>query len=377
MSSNRQRSGASPPRLMSTLSNDFRVVWDDVWRRGVTRSVAGPLADLEAFYVTQDERRHLAQLSPPRRFLRRVWWLLRGLLMKLTPPRRIMLAGALWAMMFGVERISIDTVHLSLRLQWIGFLLLLLVLGLELKDKLIARDELEAGRAVQLALMPPEAPVIPGWDVWLHTEPANDVGGDLVDYLPLDRSRHAVLLGDVAGKALPAALLSVKLQATIRALAPSFENLGDLGASVNRILHRDGLPTRFASLVYAVLSADSGVVTLLNAGHMPPLVLRRGSLSTLPNGSMVLGMMPDVPFAEQSVEVGPDDMLVVYSDGISEAMNEQGEFFGDDRLHALAASIRGMTSAAAGTHVLAGLAAFVGDAVQSDDVSLMVLKRRA
>ena len=183
--------------------------------------------------------------------------------------------------------------------------------------------------------------------------------------------------------ALPAALLSVKLQATIRALAPHFEELGEFGGAVNRILYRDGLPTRFASLVYAVLSTDSGLVTLLNAGHMPPLWLHgtaltttlTTTLTTLPNGSMVLGMMPDVTFEGQRVEIESGDSLVVYSDGVSEAMNESGEFFGDDRLHALAVETRVMAAPDAGRHILNGLASFVGEAEQSDDVSLMVLRR--
>ena len=136
---------------------------------------------------------------------------------------------------------------------------------------------------MQLALLPTERPAVPGWDVWLYTRPANDVGGDPVDHLPLEDGRHAVVLGDVAGKALPAALLSVKLQATIRALAPHFTNLGDFGAELNRILHRDGSPARFASLVYARLPADTGLVTLLNAGHMPPLHAAIGA-TTLPTG---------------------------------------------------------------------------------------------
>ena len=384
MSAAGKSSGQSTqPRLLKTLGDDFRIVSEDVMRRGVGRSVGGTLSSLEQFYLTREDRQRLSELRTGRRLGKRIWWFVRGLLMRLTPARRIMLAGAMVAIFFSIGRFDFDSVHVGLRFQGLGILLLFAVLVLELKDKLIARDELEAGRAVQLALLPTERPDIPGWDVWLYTQPANDVGGDLVDHLPLAGDRHAVILGDVAGKALPAALLSVKLQATIRALAPHFEELGEFGGAVNRILYRDGLPTRFASLVYAVLSTDSGVVTLLNAGHMPPLWLHgtaltttlTTTLTTLPNGSMVLGMMPDVTFEGQRVEIDSGDSLVVYSDGVSEAMNESGEFFGDDRLHALTAETRVMAAPAAGRHILDGLAAFVGEAEQSDDVSLMVLRR--
>ena len=216
---------------------------------------------------------------------------------------------------------------------------------------------------------------MPGWDVWLYTQPANDVGGDLVDHLPLANQQHAVLLGNVTGKALPAALLAVKLQATLRALAPHLPNLGDLATGVNGILYRDGLPTRFASLVYAVLTPNSGQVRMLIAGHMPPIHLHDDATSTLPQGSMVIGMMPDVPFWEQAVSVEPGDTLVVYSDGVSEAMNENEEFFGEERLHPIVVRTRGLTAAEAGALILEELSAFVGHAEQSDDVSLMVLRR--
>lgn len=372
---NASRSTAASEHLFTTLKNDLRIVREDVRKRGVSRSVSGTLASVEAFYLTREDRRQLADLHPFRRQLRRVAWFIKSLLLKLTPARRIMLAVALASLFLGSGRIDLDTVHLTFRFQPLGNLLLFAVLVLELKDKLLARDELEAGRAVQLALLPSEQPRVSGWDIWIYTRPANDVGGDLVDHLPLGDDRHAVLLGDVTGKALPAALLSVKLQATIRALAPNFDDLGDMAAGVNRILYRDGLPTRFASLVYALLAADSGRVRLLNAGHMPPLLLHEGIVTTLERGSMVLGMMPDVTFDEQQLDVAPGDTLVVYSDGISEAMNEQEDFFGDERLHALVAATSGMTAAETGPHILAGLSAFVGEADQSDDVSLMILRK--
>lgn len=344
-------------------------------RVGVGRSVGGTLAGLEAFYLTRDEQRQLEQLGAGRRLLRRSWWFVRGLLLKLTSARRIMLFVALICITLGWGRVDINTVHFEFHFSGLGTFLLFVVLVLELKDKLVARDELKAGRAVQVALMPTDSPAVPGWDAWLYTQPANDVGGDVVDHLPLEGGQHAVLLGDVTGKALPAALLAVKVQATLRALAPHFPNLGDLASAVNRILYRDGLPTRFVSLVYAVLTANSGRVRLLIAGHMPPIVCHPTSVSVLPQGSMVIGMMPDVPFWEQEVTLEVGDTLVVYSDGVSEAMNDAEEFFGDERLQALVLKTRGMPAAEAGQFILAELARFVGLAEQSDDVSLMVLRR--
>jgi len=370
-------SSETPRQLFATLKDDIVSVTNDIKRRGVRRAMVGPLASLEAFYLTEEDRRRLAELHGFQRFLRRAWWLARGLLMKLTPARRIMLGVALVLLLFGRQELRFDTKRVSIGLPGLASPLLLVVLMLELKDKLIARDELEGGRAVQLALMPGHRPEVPGWDVWLYTRPANDVGGDLVDHLRIDAGHHFVALGDVAGKALPAALLSVKLQATLRALAPSHEDLGDLGAAVNRILHRDGLPNRFASLVYMRLSSDSGRIRLLNAGHMPPYVIRNGSVSQIDRGSMVLGLVSETSFFEQHIDLEEGDALVAYSDGISEAMNEAGDFFGDERLLALVGQTAALGVETIGSRILDAVAAFVGDAIPSDDVSLVVLKRRA
>ena len=371
----RAGSSSSPP-LFQTLSDDFQVVAEDIRRRGVKRAIGGTLASLESFYLTEEDRRQLAAMKGARRLLRRLGWFIKSLLMKLTPARRIMLAAAIVTLVLGLQRIDIRTFHVSLRFPLVGTLLVFGVLILELKDKLMARDELEAGRKVQLALMPSATPQVPGWDVWLYTQPANDVGGDLVDHLQIDERRHFVALGDVSGKALPAALLSVKLQATLRALAPNFDDLGDLGAAVNFILQRDGLPSRFASLVYLLLTTDSGCVRVLNAGHMPPLIVRNNKVTSMDRGSVVLGIMPNATFSEQVIKLNTGDTVIVYSDGVSEAMDEADDFFGEERLYAIAQRTSGQPVGAIGARILADVANFVGHAPVSDDVSLMVLRRR-
>ncbi len=361
--------------IWDTLQEDFQHIAADIRRYGLWKTIGNTFSSLEQFYLTDEDRRLLAGMGSWDRLWHRVWWFVKGLLMKLTPARRVMLAVALVALVFGLQRIDIRTAHFNLRFPALAAFLLLTVLTLELKDKLVARDELEAGRRVQLALMPTERPDVPGWDVWLYTQPANDVGGDLVDHLPIDGVRHAVALGDVAGKALPAALLSVKLQATLRALAPIFEQLSDLAGSVNRILYRDGLPSRFASLVFLVVTKDSGRVRVLNAGHMPPFVVQRGTATAMERGSVVLGIMPDAKFFEQAVDLSSGDALVVYSDGVSEATNEQGDFYGDERVGVLASQTHGLSAQATGERILNDVRHFLGETKPNDDLSLMVLRR--
>lgn len=366
---------ASSVNLWQTLVGDAKAVAEDFRRHGIDRSVRGTLVNLEAFYINADDRRRLATMKPAAQWRRRIWWFTKGLLLKLTPARRLMLAAALVTFFAGEERFNSGAMHIVVRLSVFGGWMLLLILVLELKDKLLARDELEAGRRVQLALMPTESPQITGWDVWLYTQPANDVGGDLVDHLALGADRHAIALGDVAGKALPAALLSVKLQATLRALAPQCETLSRLGEEVNQIFCRDGLPSRFASLVYLDVRSGSGDVRVLNAGHMPPIVVRRSNATVMERGSVVLGIMDTATFPEQSVTLESGDALIVYSDGASEAVNEAGDFFGDERILALAERAGGSSARIIGEQIRDAVATFTGLMPASDDLSLMVLKR--
>jgi len=366
---------ANEPRLFRTLSSDIHEVSSDLGRHGIG-TFASTFEDIEAFYLDERRRQRLAASGRIRRFFLRFFWLIRSLLMKLTPARRIMLAFAILLLLPGIHIGGEQGFRIDLRVPLVSMAIVIVVLMLELKDKLIARNELVAGRAVQLALMPPESPAVPGWDIWLYTEPANDVGGDLVDHLEFNEGQHGIALGDVAGKALPAALLMVKLQATLRSLVPLFPALDTLGGAVNRILCRDGLPNRFATLVYLVLTSDSGRVRYMNAGHLPPQVIRGASVEDLPGGSIALGFVPEAGFIERAVELSEGDLLVVVSDGVVEAMNAAGDFFGDERLRAAIASAQGGAAKDLGRSILTALEVFIGDMRPHDDVSVVVVRRK-
>jgi sigma-B regulation protein RsbU (phosphoserine phosphatase) len=356
------------PKLWDQLKQDFKGFGDDVQRGGFWAAIRRTFEDLESFYLSDEYRLRLQEMPRVKRFFVRLWWLLKSLFLKLTPARRVLLIFALICLVSMRQSISTDDGRISggVEIPLLGGLLLLVLLMLELKDKLVARHELAAGRAVQRALMPEGNPTIAGWDVWLYTMPANDVGG-----------RHAIALADVAGKALPAALLMAKVQATLRALATEASSLTDLAAHVNTILCRDGLPNRFVTLVYLELHAESGHITLVNAGHMPPIVVSHAGFHDLPRGSMAMGLMPRTTFEEQQVELQPGEMLVVYSDGLTDAMNADGEFYGDQRLRALMPGLSALPAADAGTRLLASVNTFINNARPYDDISLVVLKRTA
>ena len=368
--------GSPTPPLWDTLKQDWRYVRDEV-RPGWRGTFRKTMAELEEFYLTPDERQSLAKMNRFRRWVSLGWRLLKSLFFKLSPIRRAVFVIALLLLVSSRNAIFIggDQVTAGIRLATIGGVLLVGLLLLELKDKLLARHELEAGRAVQRALMPERCPGLAGWDVWMYTRPANDVGGDLVDCLEIAPGRVAFALADVAGKALPAALLMAKVQATLRALATDVPSLSALAARTNAILCRDGLPNRFATMVYLEAQDNSGSLRLVNAGHMPPVRISGAAFHDLPRGSMALGMMPGASYEEQEIDLQPGEMLVIYSDGLTEALNEAGDFYGYERLRADFSTLSALGARDAGARLLTSVDAFIGETRPYDDLSLIVLKR--
>jgi sigma-B regulation protein RsbU (phosphoserine phosphatase) len=364
------------PPLFRTLHEDVQHIWADVKRYGFKRTIHRTYLELHDFYLDAQAKEQLRGMGKFRRTINLAFWLLTSLFLKLTPARRVLLALSVLFMLQATDfEHQGQTTTISIHFPLLGIATLVLILMLELKDKLVARDELAAGRSVQQALMPETSPQIPKWDVWLFTRSANDVGGDLVDYVPVEPQRFGLALGDVAGKGLPAALLMAKLQSTLRALADEGTTLAALGERMNRILCRDGLPNRFATLVYLEVCAQSGSVRLLNAGHLPPLVLRAERIEELPTGSMALGMLPEATYFEQSVELADGDTLIVFSDGLTEATNDRDEFFGDERMQAHLPVPPRTSAKDIGTRLVAAVDEFVGDARPHDDLSLIVLRR--
>lgn len=310
-----------------------------------------------------------------KRVFLRGWWLLKNLILNLSPVRRLLLVISLWLGLQGPYAFSVGDSHVTTDLRMLGFTILLVILMLELMDKLVAKSELEVGRKVQLALLPDRNPTLPGWDLVLFTRPANEVGGDLVDYHTLRDERLGVVLGDVSGKGLGAALLMAKLQATLWAVSTDSSSLADTGDKVNRILCRDGVPGKFATLVYLELLPNTGLIRVLNAGHPPPISLKGGQYDHMSPVAPPLGVMPDAEYKEQRVELNPGETLLVYSDGLTEAENESGEFFGEERLKRMLPQIEGLSGKAACAKVLSEVESFIGEERYSDDLSIAVLKR--
>ncbi len=206
-----------------------KTILSDLRQSDLLHTLHRDLKDIYDFYLDRETRERLSRMGRVKRWFHMAWWLVKSMFYKLTSVRRLMVVLAV-VIAFSSGQVAYNGEHFSWHSDFkgVGFLILLVVLMLELKDKLLAHDELLVGRKVQAALMPLDNPVFRNWDIWLYTRSANEVSGDLVDYLRLSEDRLGVALGDVAGKGLGAALCMARVQATLHAIAADFRSLARL-----------------------------------------------------------------------------------------------------------------------------------------------------
>jgi sigma-B regulation protein RsbU (phosphoserine phosphatase) len=236
--------------------------------------------------------------------------------------------------------------------------------------------ELHEAREIQRRLLPRELPGIPGWELAAACEEAASVGGDTYDVIALDDDRLAICIGDVAGKGIPAALLAANLQAAVRSAVAEQRGPAGLCTHVNRALRATLPDDRFVTFFFCLLDTRAGTLRYCNAGHNPPLLLDAdGNCAVLSGGGMVLGVDPDTRYEEREVSLGPGDALVLYTDGVTEARNEDGEEFGEARLAARLAADRHRGASGLRDRLLGALHAFSGDR-RDDDQTLVVVCRK-
>lgn len=352
-----------------------QTIREDLRNISFRRDLSHEYKKLSEFYLDSDKIARLESMSAFQRSLHKTGWLLNSMFLHLTPFRRILvLAGVILLLISRSITIS-DAVVTTNNTGVLGGILILFVLFLELKDKLLARNELEAGRSVQQALMPVQSPEFPGWSIWLYTRPANEVGGDLVDYLRLQENKAVMTMADVAGKGLKAAMLASKLQATVRALVTETESLSDLGIKINKVFNRDSLPSLFASMLFVAIESDSAKINYLNAGHFPPIIIKDKEIKEFPKGDPALGLTARTTYNEQTLILEPNEVFMAYSDGLFESRNELGEFYGIERFYKLIRSSSAESPQVIGQYIISQLEQFVGDSQATDDMSLIILKR--
>jgi sigma-B regulation protein RsbU (phosphoserine phosphatase) len=240
--------------------------------------------------------------------------------------------------------------------------------------------ELELSQKVQKALLPQTLPPLPGWGLAAFSQPASIVGGDYFDFLRFRDGAHAILIADVMGKGMPASMLMASLQASLRIIIPESDSPGQVLSRANQLFHHNVNLTKFVSIVVAHLDPETGVILYANAGHNPPLLIRKRvngpqePLPLRPTGAAI-GLVEDAHFHVDTVHVSPGEMLVFYTDGLIEAVNGLHEEFGEERLKNFLVSKSQNSPAEVIRDLRSELKQFVGDRPLMDDTTILVCKR--
>ncbi len=252
----------------------------------------------------------------------------------------------------------------------------------ELEHEALQRErieqELRVAREIQLAFLPKESPNLPDWQVEAYYQPARTVGGDFYDYIdfPGKDNYQGIVVGDVSGEGVPAALVMCATRSMMRVAAQRQDSPGEVLAAVNEMLYRDIPPNMFVTCLYAILDIESGRLVYANAGHNLPYLRTGDTVSELRATGMPLGSMPGMTYEEKSVTLAPGDSVLFHSDGLVEAHNAEREMFGFPQLMGLVENLPG--GAQLIDLLVAELARFTGaDWEQEDDVTLVTLQRVA
>ncbi|MBD3220448.1 SpoIIE family protein phosphatase [bacterium] len=235
--------------------------------------------------------------------------------------------------------------------------------------------ELGAARRIMSRLLPAELPTVEQIAMSVMLEPCEEVAGDLYDVRRLPDGRVMIVVGDVSGKGLPAALLVAAMLPAIRVAAEIEDDLGRVVSQINRELFAATDAVRFATLFMGLLDPTSGRLEYVNAGHNPPLLVNAGAVETLGACGPPVGMLPDLQYSAQEISMLPGAHLVLFSDGLTEAQDADEAMYGDDRLVALVRECGDCCPADLQARILADVTAFVGDAPQADDLTLMFVQR--
>jgi phosphoserine phosphatase RsbU/P len=376
--------GASEPRPapFARLGNFWQRVSegrriDDLWSQ-----FAADARSSYGFYgkdVDWDEVNQLPRWKRPFPVAKQLFW---AMMNKLTPARRVLLLVAL-ALLF-VSGIQIQSGHnntVEIKGEFLSALIFLLLLSLELADKITMKRDLEIAREIQAWLVPSTPPAIPNAEVAFYTRAQNSVAGDYYDaFYPLDDAaaggKLMLVMADVAGKSVPAALLMATLQASLRTIASEGLPLSELAIRLNHYACAHSLGgQRFTTAVLAEYDPATRRLAYVNAGHNSP-VIRRANSSTerLESGSLPLGITPEATFPSSEVTLQTGDTLVLFTDGVVEAFNTAGEEFSDHRWLNFISGLPDLNAQQTLQFLMKSVEDFVGATRQSDDITCLVLR---
>jgi HAMP domain-containing protein len=245
----------------------------------------------------------------------------------------------------------------------------------------ILERELRTAREIQQRLLPHEMPRVPGFEICGTSLPSQQVGGDYFDFIELETGELGIAIGDVSGKGMPAALLMANLQASLHAQVVKSGAVSDLLARMNNLLVQSTDKHMFATFFYGILRRMESTFIWSNAGHNPPLLFRAsGEVERLEAGGLLLGFLPGQTYAQKEITLLPGDILVLYTDGITEASApgaEKGEreFFGEQRLMDIVRANQSRTALEIQSAILRAISGYTADTPQEDDITLVIVKR--
>jgi sigma-B regulation protein RsbU (phosphoserine phosphatase) len=244
---------------------------------------------------------------------------------------------------------------------------------LELEKK---KMELNIAREIQQSFLPDTVPQLKGFDLAAASHPAKEVGGDFYDFIPQSDGKMGLVIADVSGKSVPAALFMVLSRATVKASAAGDKTAEEVAKSANDLIAADAKSGMFVTLFYAILDQETRTLRYVNAGHNPPLVLngKTGDLTLLKTRGIAMGVMEDAEMEEREIELAEGDVVVFYTDGVTEAVDDGLDQFGAERLFETVKKNCHLSAADLVKEITGAVLAFSKGEPQFDDITLMVLK---
>jgi phosphoserine phosphatase RsbU/P len=355
----------------------------DVTGRDLRKLVQHDTRETFDYFTREIDFDSLRPLPWHKRYPLAFWRIFQALAYRLSPPRRIAFAIAILAVLLGfVEvlgqgRVVVLLPETSGRAWWfISIVLLIVLLCMELRDKLDLKGDLEIARQIQMGLVPSKPFQQEGISIHCHMRPANTVGGDYFDIIELDKATVGFVIGDVAGKGMPAALLMALLQGSLRTLITAGFRSSELISKLNEYLCTNIPSNSLVTFFYGELTPATGEIRYVNAGHNPPFVIRHDqSMERLPSTSIPLGINRQSCFSDRATQLESGDRLFLFTDGVTEAFNTEDVEFGETRLTQFLKTRRDLSEDQLIHALIADVLTFCGNAKPHDDMTLMNIKR--
>jgi sigma-B regulation protein RsbU (phosphoserine phosphatase) len=376
---NRRRLGSGFDRFWRRVTEGLEL--SDLWSQFRRDAQSG-----YQFYQ-RDFRAEEASGQPKwKQYVEKTKALMWALLEKLTPARRVLLLTGVVLLILPSGGAHFGGGHhefefSTFNFQFWGGLALFVLLMLEIADRVVMKRDLEIARDIQSWLLPAAPPLIPGLTIAFATRPANTVAGDYYDVFARaaanpEEQKVLFAVADVAGKSIPAALLMATFQASLKTLSSTPCSLKELVAAMNRYAcsnSQSGL--RFTTAFLAEFDPGPREMNYINAGHNTPIVRRSsGAIERLDRGGVPIGIQPDANYDEGAITLMSGDWLVIFTDGLVEAVNQFGEEYGETRLLAVLHTNAGMAPDLMLQRMIAEVNLFVGSTPQHDDITCMVVK---